>query len=88
MNYEIGDKVDYRNLIFIMKAEIIGIDEGSDYKYYIEYEDYEDEKHDVWVREEDLAGFSKGSKKHLSQELNNLLETYSKEDILNALDIK
>lgn len=85
MKYEIGDKVEYKNVIFIMKAKILEIDKDSEYKYHIEYEDYEGQIFDVWVKEEDLVGFSKRSKKHLKQELYKLLKSYSKEEILEVL---
>ncbi|CEP50294.1 Uncharacterised protein [[Clostridium] sordellii] len=85
--YEVGDKVEYKNCIFIMKAEILEIFKNpeDDYKYYIAYEDYEGEEHECLVREVDLVGFSKGTKKHLKQELNKLIKEYSREEILEIL---
>lgn len=88
MTYEVGDKVQFKNTIFIMDAEILEVynsDEYEDFDYYIKFWDYEDNEEEVLVREKDLVGFTIGSKKHLKQELDKLLKTYSEEEILKAL---
>ncbi len=88
MVYEVGDKVEFKLSILIMKAEILEIfkNPDDDYKYYIEYTDFEGDKHECLVRETDLVGFSEGSKKFLEQEINKLLKIYTKDDIRKALD--
>lgn len=88
LTYEVGDKVQFKNLIFIMDAEILEVYSDGEYEnfdYYIRYEDYEGNKEDVMVREKDLVGFTKGTEKYLKQELNKLIKDYSKEHILNVL---
>lgn len=88
LTYEVGDKVQFKNLIFIMDAEILEVysnGEYEDFDYYIRYEDYEGYKEDVMVREKDLVGFTKGTEKYLKQELDKLIKDYSKEHILNVL---
>lgn len=81
MNYKIGDKVQYRNLIFLMDAEILEIDDEDEYNYHIEYTDYEDNIHDVWVNKKDIVGFTKGTYGYLRCKLEDLLETYSMEEV-------
>ncbi|WP_195251841.1 hypothetical protein [Romboutsia sp. 1001713B170207_170306_H8] len=85
MRYEVGDKVNFKNLIFVMKAEILEIDNGIDYNYHIEYENYEGEKNKVWVNEEDLVGFQKGTKKYLEQEIDKIFKTYTKEELIEMI---
>lgn len=88
MKYEVGDKVQFKNIIFIMDAEILEIYNNGEYEefdYYIRYEDYEGNKEDVLVREKDLVGFTKGTEKHLKQEIHKLLQVYSKEEILKII---
>lgn len=88
MRYEVGDKVEFKLSIIRMKAEILEIFKNpeDDYKYYIEYTDFEGEKHECLVREKDLVGFSEGTNKYLEQEINKLLKIYTKDDIRKALD--
>lgn len=85
MRYEVGDKVNFKNLIFVMKAEILEIDNDIDYNYHIEYENYEGEKNKVWVNEEDLVGFQKGTKKYLEQEIDKIFKTYTKEELIEMI---
>lgn len=81
MNYQVGDKVQYKNLIFLMNAEILEIDGGDKYNYHIKYTDYEDNIHDVWVNKKDIVGFTKGTCEYLRCQLESLLETYSMEEV-------
>lgn len=88
MKYEVGDKVKFKNLIFVMDAEILEVynnGEYDDFDYYIKFWDYEGNDTDVLAKEKDLMGFTKGTTKHLKQELYKLLETYSKEEILEII---
>ena len=82
MNYEVGDKVYYKNTIFLMEAEIIEIDPDDDlHKYHIEYKTVEGKEHRIWVTEKHLDGFVEGSEKYLMQELNKLMDMYNLNEI-------
>lgn len=88
MKYEVGDKVQFKNLIFVLDAEILEVynnNEYEDFDYYIKFWDYEGNDQDVLVKEKDLIGFTKGTKKHLKQELDKLISMYSKKEILDIL---
>lgn len=85
--YEVGDRVDFKLAIFIMEAEILEkIDDSiDDYNYYIRYIDYENKEHECLVREKDLIGYTKGTKKYLKQELDKLIKEYSVEEVLKII---
>lgn len=85
--YEVGDRVDYKLAIFIMDAEVLEVydDLIDDYKYYIRYVDYNNQEHECLAKEKDLIGYTKGTKKHLKQELDKLINEYSVEEILEII---
>lgn len=88
MKYEVGDQVQYKNIIFLMNAEILEIDNQDEYNYHIVYTDYEGEDNDVWVNEKDIVGFTNGSHKYMTNELNKLSETYLVDDMISYLKYK
>lgn len=84
LKYEVGDKVVFRNIIFLFDAEILEVyndNEFEEFDYYIRFEDYEGNKEEVLVREKDIIEYAKGTKKHLLQELSKLKIVYTKEEI-------
>lgn len=88
MKYKVGDKVYFKNSIFEMKAEILEVyekDEDFRFDYYIRYTDYKGYQDEVLVRESDITGFVEGTKEYLKQEIDKLLDMYTKEDILNLV---
>lgn len=88
MKYEVGDKVQYKNIIFLMNAEILEIDDSEEYNYHIVYTDYEGKDHDVWVNEKDIVGFTEGTRKHMISELKRLSEIYLADDMIGYLKYK
>lgn len=88
MKYKVGDRVVFKNAIFLFDAEILEVYENNEYDeydYYIRYEDYEKENIEILLREEDIIEYAKGTDKHLKQEIDKLLKMYSKEEILSFL---
>lgn len=88
MKYEVGDKVQFKNVLFIMDAEILEVytnKEFGEFDYYIRYTDYNGGTEDVLVRECDLVGFTEGTKKYLKQELDRLMTMYSKQEIVDYI---
>lgn len=88
MKYEVGDQVQYKNIIFLMDAEILEIDDAEEYNYHIVYTDYESEDHKVWVNEKDIVGFTNGTRKHMISELERLSEIYLVDDMISYLKCK
>lgn len=88
MKYKVGDKVVFKNVIFIFNAEILEVyenDEFEEFDYYIKYENYEEKFEEVLVKEKDIIGYQKGTEGYLIEKINKLLQTYSKEEILKVL---
>lgn len=88
MKYKVGDKVVFKNVIFIFDAEILEVyenDEFEEFDYYIKYENYEEKFEEVLVKEKDIIGYQKGTEGYLIEKINKLLQTYSKEEILKVL---
>lgn len=86
--YKVGDKVKFKNVIFIMDAEILEVydnEEYDDYDYYIRYTDYESDKNEVLVKEKDIVGYKEGTIEYLQDELEKLLKLYTKDEIINNL---
>lgn len=89
MEYKVGDMVVFKNVMFLFDATILEVYENNEFDefdYYIQYKDYRGTTEDVLVKKEDIVGYAKGTEKHLKQEIGNLLETYSKDDILKVID--
>ena len=95
MKYKVGDKVVFKNVIFLIDAEIVEAyenadldDEFQEFDYYITYKNYEGIVENLLVRECDIVGYAKGTKGHLKEEINKLLEVYSKDDILEFINLR
>lgn len=88
MKYKVGDKVVFKNVIFVFNAEILEVYENNEYgefDYYIKYENYEEKFEEILVKEKDIIGYQKGTEGYLKEKINKLLQTYSKEEILKVL---
>ena len=93
MKYKVGDKVVFKNVIFIFDAEILEVykndefeeDEFEKFDYYIKYKNYEEKFEEILVKEKDIIGYQKGTEGYLKEKINKLLQTYSKEEILKVL---
>lgn len=93
MKYKVGDKVVFKNVIFVFNAEILEVykndefeeDEFEKFDYYIKYENYEEKFEEILVKEKDIIGYQKGTEGYLIEKINKLLQTYSKEEILKVL---
>lgn len=86
--YKVGDKVKFKNVIFVMDAEILEVydnEEFEDFDYYIRYTDYESDKNEVLVKEKDIVGYKEGTIGYLQDALAELLELYTKDEIINNL---
>lgn len=89
MKYKVGDKVVFKNTIFLFDAEILEVYENNefeDFDYYIRYKDYEGNAEDILVREKDIVGYAKGTKGYLKEEISKLIKIYSKEEILEIIN--
>lgn len=89
MKYKVGDKVVFKNTIFLFNAEILEVYENNefeDFDYYIRYKDYEGNTEDILVREKDIVGYAKGTKEYLKEEISKLIKIYSKEEILEIIN--
>lgn len=68
MKYEVGDKVKFKNLIFVMDAEILEVYNNGEYDefdYYIKFWDYEGNDTDVLAKEKRFDGIYKRNYKTL-----------------------
>ena len=78
MKYKVGDKVVFKNVIFIFDAEILEVykndefeeDEFEKFDYYIKYENYEEKFEEILVKENDRIGYQKGTEGYLKEKIN------------------
>lgn len=88
MKYKVGDKVSIRFQVFMIDAEILEVYENGEYEefcYYVRFQSPEGNVENILIKEEDIVCYQIGTMGYLKGHLDWLLETYSKEDILNIL---
>lgn len=95
MKYKVGDKIVFKNIIFLFDAEILEVyedmesdldDEFQEFDYCIKYKNHKGKLEELLIKEKDIIGYAKGTEGYLKEELNKLLDLYSKEDILDTIN--